>query len=643
MKKTIDLQATLTNDGYIEELVATRDVHYHVALANEELTMEGKWLLVNVILWRPLIARGLPIERRHVAYDVELTNDVIQRIDSEIYRDIILHTQDGQEGVLHEMAERINVLYNVACIHLGSHQRSISMFEIETTLADPVFATASHLNIAKATAMGIHEEERVLKSSSASLLDTLKDPAHKAHNVFYPYVKLGIASKQQVPQVLLAAGTRTDVNDLMILKPVKTSYVRGLNDIHDLAIDSLSAKKSILYNALGLGGSQYVNRKEQLMASMLYKLHKGDCGTTVTLPFEILPINSSHDQCIGKFVVEKNGSITELTHANMQSYVGKIVQLRSPICCLHTDGCCQVCGGRMTDYMHPNVVLGIASTIELMGPTAQLILSNKHVSQTSSIVYRVPDPYSDIYEVMRNEIYLKPNVDRAKIAIGVPFDNVARISDLQFIEEDQAINDQHFSSITQMTVADAESGDIETPITLMTDAHGSIPYFSAEFLTFIKNNPDDVMILPDTVWIKIGKFDPKYPIMRCIVSNDSMMRFSKKIGKLFTDDIKRYKSATEVMRDFTNTVYSKVWPNLFHLEIIIRASLVVSAQDYRIPQVKDPDKVQFASLGHIIPQRSIGGQLAFERTADYLADPRTYTIPKPPGPFDPYAGRSNRP
>lgn len=631
-----DLKRTLSDDTvWIEELIQNRDVTYTVHVAEGTIEMTGVQLLPNAIIWRPLIKRKLPIKEVH-RFDGELTANVQKRIHTAMHMDVITKLPEDRDAILEEMVESINMIYNVTAIYLPGYARTIDAFSLFRSVEHPDIADACHVNMTGMHSRGIHVAETRIKEGAAHLLKVLSDPDLKDVNALYPYVRLGVVSAHQVPQVMMAAGTRTDVNDIMIYRPIMAPYLRGMRDILDFAIDSLSAKKSLAYNRASLSTSRYEDRKQQLLSSILRNIHPGDCGTRVTVPFEITKTN--HKACLGKLIVER-GRLVELTANNVEQYIGKVVNMRSPIACRHTDGCCHACGGRMVQFMHPDTVIGIQSTIELMGPTAQLILSNKHFSTTTSMVYVPGEIFDGVLHVDRNEVTFAEGVDPRRVTLGIPFSCVSRISDLQYVDEGEAINDQHFSSIEAMTIVEnKKNGRVIVPMSSMIDSNGSIPYLSADLLQYIKRNPDMMEVTEEMVWINLKKFDVSRPLMRCIVVNASMVRFARQIQMFFSKTVTKYTSATEVLRDFTNIVYSKLNTNLFHLEIIIRSSMITSANDYRIPVVIDVNDVKFGALRVLIMQRAIGGQLAYQEMSRYLEDPRTYTVPKPPGPFDALAG-----
>ena len=623
------------DETWVDELILNKETIYTIPMVEGPVNMEGKWLLPNVLLWAPLIRRDLPVRMEHFYRDEPFTDGVQIRIHTAVYRDVLALRPNTTASIREEMARSINKLYNIIATRFGAEQRTLDMFSIVESMEHPIIASACFLHFGPNELGSITVAEEKIRDGSERMMRILSDPRYKDINVLYPFVKCGAVSAHQLPQVLLAAGTRTDVNDMMIYKAIRSSYVRGLGNIVEAAIDSLAAKKALLYNKGSLGITRYKDRKQQLLSSSLSHIYPGDCGTTVTVPFQITAVNAKPS--IGKFIMV-NGQLDELLPENVKSYIGKEVHLRSPLGCRYVDGCCRICGGRMIDYLLPNTVLGLAATIELMSPTAQLILSSRHFSRTISLAYTPTPMYEEMFAVERNAIAFKPGLPVSRYRIGIPFAYASRISDLQYVTTGEAINDQHFSSVELMTVADTATGKPVVPLASLIDVNGSVPYLSSEVLLYIKNNPTMLIEAGSTLWIDLKHFDATQPIMRSIVVNASMVRFTKRIHALFSKTITKYTSASAVLRDFSNIVYEKLNTNLLHLEVIIRSSMITSANDYRIPQVSDIHNVQFGTLNALMRQRSIGAQLAYERMDTYLEDARTYTVPKPSGPFDALAG-----
>ena len=587
-------------DDYIKPFVDDLNSLIALPLADGTFVVEAKWALINMFFWRPLVRRGLPILKKHLFHNTALSKKEIKRINHEIYKDARALNPDDIR-ITYELIDVINDLYNMASRYLGSYQVSISAFELCDLLRHPLVEPLTKVDIHQEANVGTTAIENKIKKLYDDMLQKLKDKTITP-NILYPYMKLDLLSPQQLPQVLVALGYRTDVNDKTIRKPILDSFMSGMTNIIDYAIESLSAKKSIFYNKHGMDKSQYSNRKQQLLASVIRHLYKGDCGTPVTIAFMVTEHNC--ERLIGKYILDGDDRrLTLLSADNVRSYVGKIIHMRSPITCRYTDGICSVCGGQLTDYMHPDITVGEAAVIELMGPTSQLILSNKHFSQTKSSVYVIPTALKSILSMRNNDIYFSKPTDISQLMIGIPFMYMPRISDLQHIKDENSLNEQALSDISTLTLANNKTGKLLTAQIDMSDNtdpdNPSTPYFTTEMLLYIKRNMD-IIDIGDTIWINMSRFDTSQPILRCTIENESMIKFTEKIHDMFESKISTYTSAPQALRDFSTTAYRKVKTNFMHLEVIIKACLVKSETDFTVPIVTDPENVRFGKLKTII-------------------------------------------
>lgn len=630
-----NLQMTLTYD-YSPELIKVPETVFTVELVDGPINIEAKWLVFNIHFWKPLIRRNLPITKRHLFYKTLLSKKEIQRINHEIFKDV-KKVSPYDPNINHELVRTINDLYNMIVCHLGAYQCSMDAFTLCELLEQPGVKELTKIDVTSETIIGTQAVENKIEKAYEAIVDKLRD-GNIPGNVIYPFLKLDLLSTQQLPQVLVALGLRTDVNDLIVTKPILDSFMNGMTNIIDYAIESLSGKKSVFYNRHGMSDSQYSNRKQQLLASSIAKLYPGDCGTMLTIPYYIHENN--HKNVVGKYIVENN-ELHCITVETSKSYVGKIVNMRSPLVCRHTDGICKACGGQLTDYMHPNILVGIASVIELMGPVSQLILSNKHFSRTRASAYSIPESLKEVMANRNNDIFLRDDVDYREFTIGIPFGCMPRIHDLQRAKDNGILNEQYLSEISAIVLSNTSTGKLLSTQINMVDDNDSTPYFTTDMLRYIKNNMNLISIVDEIIWINLSQFDVRLPILRSTIENDSMLSFTSEVSSMFSDHIAKYTSATDAIRDFTTKVYRKVKTNIMHLEVILKASLITSDINYAIPIVTDPDNVKFGTLDNIIPKRAIGSQFAFEGLQRHFFSPDTYIMPKPEGPFDIYIGMSD--
>lgn len=633
-----NIQTAVGRDEVFKDLVVNRDTRYQVVLGNNiTFGMEGRWLFFNLIYWAPLIRRGMVIDpERHVFYNKLFSNSERVRIHTNIFVDVrAQRPEEDPQLIKQELQEGVAEFYNRIITHLNRFQRSISLFSIAETFRCPEIRAVAPIDLGDMTTRGIKAVEDKYKRDCASLLKVFSDPS-VGPNTFTSWLRQGILNEGQFVQVVGACGPKTDVDDSMINLPVRGNYMTGLRNIMEYAVDSLSAKKSVYYNAQEMPATQYSNRKQQLVCSTLEHIHPGDCGSQALVPFRFNAKTARH--VIGKNIVHK-GQMIELTQDNVMDFCNKTVHMRSVMTCMWTDGYCETCGGGLTRFLPRQVNPGIAAAVEVMSTAAQMVLSSKHLQKTNASDYDVPEEFLGYLTCIHNEIFISSTKKGAKLALCVPYQSVDRLTDLEYVIGDQ-INDQYFSSLTGAAIFDAEDLDtILVPMTPLEDRNKVRPYLSSDVLVMIRQNPECLESKGNNVYINLEKFDTTKPLMRCVVVNDSTRQFVRRIERMFNNHIVNYSTCEDALREFTKVIWERTSPHIMHLETMLRAFMITSATNYEIPVVLDQDKVLFSQLSRIIPRRSIGTQLAFEQWAMYISDPSTYIFPKLEcGVFDEYLG-----
>jgi hypothetical protein len=640
MTQTFDIRSIpLTASGSLtmsRDLLRGRQEDFTIDLADGPLVIKGKWLMVNIFVWRPLVKRGLPIERRHTLHEGLVTKEVLARIQTEIYNDVIAHQQGDilatdERWLLYDLVEIINDLHTMIYTQLGAYHLSVSAFELADLLANPEVVPLTQVNLDRELQISITAAEDKLKVAGDAMIAKMMDRTLPS-NIIGPFLELGIINRNQLARVLVAAGFRTDASDMLIRFPITSSFVDGLKDIREFAVESLDAKKAIYYSRNGMPEAQYNSRKQQLLSSVIRRLYPGDCGSTLTVPYYIPKDSSRHVRGVLDKNIMVNGQMIRLTKENVDAYTNTTVQLRSPLTCRHTDGICHVCGGKLTDFMPPDTVVGIASSVEYMGQASSLVLSTKHYSLTKAIAYKIPEQLRDLLEVKQDNIYIRSEIDVSRLKLGIQFHDMPQIADIQHLEDDGPVGEQQFSNINYLTFATDHDTLLTGEVPMVSDT--TVPYLSSEILGYIKDNFRHVEV-GDMIWIPLRRFDHvNEPLLRCVIESSSMIKFNDELKRFMTSDIRNYISLVEVVRDFTQLVYRRIDTNLMHLEVVLKSYLIANDDDYNVPIVTDVDRVRFGSIATIIPRRSLGGQFAFERLAGVLADPATFNLGHKIGLFD---------
>lgn len=625
---------SLTQD-YIESFIADKNRLYEILIDDQPYVIEAKWLLVNLIFWAPMIRRNLPIKKTYLIHNEYVKDSVRVRVHTEMYNDAIAVFPDQSVQLQSEMIASLEQLYNMINCELGDYHRGLSMLDISRTFRVPEIQEVTSVTLTDEIKQGINVAEEKYKKHSDKVLKVFHG-SFNHQNVFSPYLNLDCLNNKQFAQVVWAAGPRTDVDESMVTLPIQKSYLEGFDNIVEFAIDSLSAKKSVVYNAREMSNAQYSNRKQQLLAATLRYIYPGDCGSDVLVPFMIHPEHAG--RIVGKNIVHQ-GKLLELSKDTIKPFYNRIVMMRSVMTCRYVDGYCHACGGRIATQLPRTVNPGIASSIETISPVSQQVLSNKHLAQTVSSFYILPEELRGYFTNNHNDIFLNIGVDLDKIIVGIPVQNIEKVSsDLQHVEGDE-IPDQYFSSLSHMFIAKADTFEPLTPMVNLSSGK-SFPYLSSTVLKLIRDQPETLMIAPDshTAWLKLSGFDRKKPFMRVVVTNDSTKVFVKRIEEMFSQRIKDYNSIPEILKIFSKTLWERASPHLMHLETMLRACMITSPHNYDIPVVTDIENVMFEQLAKIIPRRSIGQQLAFQRWPMYTSDPATYVFPKRDSMYDTFLG-----
>lgn len=609
--------------------------HVKVELSDGVITMKIRQFIYNAIMWRPYFVFNIPVCKRMVRKDTKASADTIASFLTMIYHDITVVHPNSQKAIIREMWNVINVLQRFCAIWLAEFQSSISAIEMSDFMDQPEVRAITEFPITPE--MGVDVVEKRIAHAGADLIRLINN-GKLEHNCLKWFLLPNLLNANQVPQQLIAFGPRTDINDITVLYPVSSSAMSGLKNPVEMAVESLSAKKSSFYNHTAIEESQYWGRKMHLLTANISKFYPGDCGTTLTIAYTVTKKN--HKQLVGKRILHEGQELI-LTDDNIEDFMDKTINMFSPTTCRYTDGVCEKCGGGMTPNLNTGTNIGILSAIEIVKRVSQMILSSKHLVKTVSMIYRLLGEANRWFDQINNEIFWNDNmVQQLKlnghelddIDIGVAVTDFGIHADLLNVRRDGAIAEQSYTSLETIWFRNRITGEVLAELPMWSEKQN--PFFTTEALIYMRDNYDKIEFGTDMIWIPMSKRLSKIPIMRTMIVNDNMMEFVRTITGFLNKDLEKYCSISQALQDFTDKLYNKAPVNIIHAEIVLKAYLVKTAMNYSIPVVNDPLNVIFKSTSKIIRNRTVSGELGFEKVLSYLSDPATYIIPKSVGPFD---------
>mgnify|MGYP003385366635 CR=1 FL=1 len=620
--------------------VNNRDRKFILPCIEGDVEMTGARLLLNLMITMPLIKRHRPISRdNHLLlsgiYNSSEHANCLTRISRSL--EDVGYTRDE---LGHDIISTAMDSHNMCYTHLGSDVIGIDIFSIADTVLQEEAIDACTMDYGNIEDGNIKRMQDDFKVKSQEMIDLLSGDTLPI-NVFRAPLVCGALKPGQFAQHVLSIGPRTDTDEHVFLRPVQGSFLSGMKNVAELAMESRSASKSTHYNSTQMQQTQYMNRMIHTQNSVIRHLYPGDCGSTAYLTFHISRRTAKF--FIGIFYLTEGGIWTEITEDKFDDIIDKTIQMRTVLGCRYTDGYCQTCGGTITKSFSPSGNVGFLANVNVGAPVAQQVLSAKHLTSTDAAEYEIPDVLSDTLFSDANNIYLQRRRHKRinVLAFGFQHSDISKINDLKYYVSENELHAAYFTDIKYLHIGLLkEDGSVERHLarTPMGGSTKTYPHLSPEILAVIRENPEDIIIQDGISWFLLRNIDPDKPIMQCTVVNNSIKRFVQRFRDMVTSDVERYTSMNDFMRDLTRLIWPRVNSHITHVACLARACMVTNKRDFSIPIVEDPDKVTFGSLSKIIPMRSVGGLLAFERYNIATNKPSTYITPKRHGIFDEFMG-----
>lgn len=636
----------ITDGNFLGELKShTEDISGLVILelADGKIEVSKRQALLNLQWWPILTKFNIPICKRHFLKRTPLNKGTLISFLDNYYEEIISTNPTAGSILKQELWNMMNAMYGWCFDYLLPYISSIDIEDMAVIMNEPVMKKEIDSKWGIKEYMSTAEVEAYIEHHRKNIMKLLGTPGALDRDTLLPYQSISMLNKFQVPQTMYAFGVRTDVNDNIVRKPVIGSAIDGLRDIHEFAVEALSAKKSMFYNKNSVSDSQYFGRKQHLLASSVQHLYYGDCGSTQLVPFYIKADDPEHgvvtnaNNVIGKNIVEE-GKLVTLTKKNVGKYMNQTVYMRSPMTCRYKDGVCEVCGGRILANLSRNINIGIMSAIHTIEPVTQKILSAKHLIKTKSITYQIPAEAKGIIEqVNTNEIKWDPKIQPylKEMQIGIPTECFRGFHDVLLLKAKSFINESKLSHIDKFYL---KRGDKVSTYVLYQEK--LTPFLSDAFLMRIRDIYEHVEIKDEVIWIPLINTEG-LSIFKTIVTNDNMNEYVKSVQAFLSDPITKCTSCEQALREFSDIIYSKVEANVVHLEVLLKSYEITSDTDPRIPVVEDEQNVKFGSIASVLRDRHVGVRLGFEKIPAYISSPSTYVVPRQKNPFDLMIGYTN--
>lgn len=566
-----------------------------------------------------------------------------------------------------------NEIYNVLSIGLEEWQVSINAFHL-LDLYD-------YGPIAEVRAAIRPNQLSITNAYDRATEILMKDPAILDN----PIVR-GLRSRQikmgQFLQILICRGYLTDLDQVIFRKPITVGFFEGLTSMHDIMIESCSAKKALLFTKKPLRIVEYFNRKMQLSTTVVDKLLWEDCGSDVYSEIPVDTVIFPHLD--GKFYLnEQTNKLQPIRMSDKADLVGKTIKMRSSFFCRHRGegAVCHVCFGELAWSVPRGTSLGHVCATELCREGSQRTLSVKHLDGSSVVEEIViaedylpfidvcaydPEEDENLAELLGGEelpestkdsslIKFNPRIKPMKAVLVLPampdkgMENAVSLSTLTPETVVDRLNIHRFTSFreVQLKVTNLREEVIEVYIPVSQGAR--MASLSRIMLHYIQDHGYTVDE-DGNYCIDLSEWEFAAPAFSLPRRHASTLDFMAAVEAFIRSPAKKaerngftgkmltgYTDPVAALLDFSDLVNSQLWVHISHLEVIL-LSLMRPADDlddYGLPPFDRP--VRFEEHRTLMQYRSAGPQFAFERQPDTIEDPDSYLIKKrPAGLLDPF-------
>lgn len=623
----------------------------NIKLSDGVVKLPCQMACFNAMLWPIYLHFNIPVDKKHVFFldrsvdketgkaSYSFTADTVTRCTNQIYNELILfHKIPDHMEALAQVWLCINRFSSFADRYTREYQVSLDILSVAGLCAQEPLKRILDRKID--TSHGSKSAEKQFAKDSAEMMkliagDELED------NRLRKFMRTKLFNRNQVPQMLYAYGTRSDIDDRMMKHAISESAMSGLRGVESFAIEALSAKKAEYFNSAVIQDAQYFARRVKLSSTEMRTLHPGHCGSNVTLTV-VIPAKHKYNY-LGKFVKVDdttrhllakrkwpqypNDESVELAKDNIDLFIERPVQMWSVFGCRYTDGFCEHCAGymhqRLISYLPPDIHPGVNYATNVVASVTQKILSAKHLIKTSSKEFILPERTLKFFSRSGDAIVWQPGAAKGIRKCKIRIENSCLLGPLNDLTRAVLPSGSNFSRISKIAIVSPKNEVIE-----LLDINDGVtyPYFSAYAMEYMRDHYKDIANDADYIDIPMQDFDFDLPMFLYTSTNDDMVSYVARVEKFLMGadkgGIRTYTNIAACLHDFSELVYTKSDVSIFAIEVLLRCYLTPEDGKVGVPVITDPSApVRFSGLSDVISNEALSTKLAFQGIKDFMRDP----------------------
>jgi len=622
-----------------DELCAIPSEWHKIVFDDGEVIVQDRATKVSVLLWGPLRAfPDAPLLTKYHLLDTRITSKSLVKLLNGIIWSIHAWGEGKIEPdtIARLAIEAKSKFYNEATTKFSAYVSTLSMFEIAEVYNHPEIRAAND-NFEPTT----HGIERV---AYERIKKVMFDPNNFKGNSIIEGLKSGTQKAEQLLQAFGPRGFPTDINSDIFPHPVRPGYIEGIWDHYENMIESRSGTKALLYNKELLRVTEYFNRKSQLVAQYVMRLHRTDCGADY-VRFPVLKVFLK--QMNGKFWFNEETGKEEILTGKEEHLIGKRILMRSVMGCIHKDsqGICAKCYGLLADNIPLGSNIGQIAAVSMGDKITSAVLSTKHTDATSAVEqYKIAGIEANYLREgkLSETLYLKKELADKGFRLMIGRNEAANLADILMIENLSAYPATQASELTRVgLVRDVNGETVGDVLTVsLYNRRASLSSAMLEHIKKVRWTLDN----RDNIVIEMDGFDVTQPFLTLPYKHVNMYEVMKRIqsflhsgsdtegSKLSSDKVgftsktylKNYTDVIDATVAFASLVCEKIDLPLPHCEMLVYAMTVksIANKDFNLP--KPATSGQFEKFGKLMQSRSLGGAMSFEKQHEPLINPASF-------------------
>lgn len=407
-----------------------KEPHYEVAFEDGVTrAVRSNHLIFNRYCWELfLVYPDTPIANfcdvGHLIGDGHYDADTHRLFLERIYQYIVQHnrlvTFVQKEQLLKCTFKIIDYIQNEIVENISDHVATLDAVDLVKVVKDPVIQEVhSSLRPTPESVDRAYKQYKVYTQTADKTNRFVAAYRHKSIN------------DNQANQCIGPRGFISGRDLTVYMLPVQSGFIRGMQSLYEMLVESLTAQKSLAANESSIKDSEYTSRRIQLLTMYVKYMVAGDCGSTEYM--DILVSQGLLGSLKGTHYLQEDGSLCVINGTETH-LVDKLIKVRTALGCRHADSSCicATCLGDLAHNFQPNTNLGYVMTAYLMEKFTQTILSTKHLTHSvkKSLIQLFGATAKYLYTNDEGELYFHPDVDMTGLQIILPNNKLNKLVDV---------------------------------------------------------------------------------------------------------------------------------------------------------------------------------------------------------------------